>query len=74
MDLTEKWIKSVPGPGSYKTLDLIDKDSSSISKYGSPKGTKFSKNEGRDELEKYIKKQGIPGPGQCNTFSYIDKD
>ncbi len=25
-DLSDRWIKSVPGPGTYNTLELINKD------------------------------------------------
>lgn len=34
VDLADKWIKQVPGPGSYRTLDLLDKNlKAQISKY-----------------------------------------
>jgi hypothetical protein len=46
VDLSDKWTKQVPGPGSYKTLDLLDKNlKSQLSKYESARSHKFSKEE-----------------------------
>lgn len=45
-DLTDKWIKEVPGPGTYKTYELLDKNlKSNISKFESIRTGKFSKGE-----------------------------
>jgi hypothetical protein len=64
-DLSDKWIKEVPGPGQYKTMDLLDKNmKSNISKFGSARTGRFSKGE-RGEFERLIKKRAIPGPGEC---------
>lgn len=45
-DLSDKWIREVPGPGAYKTMDLLDKNmKSNISKFGSVRAGRFSKGE-----------------------------
>ncbi len=45
-DLSDKWIKGVPGPGAYKTFDLLDKNlKSNISKFSNIKTGKFGKGE-----------------------------
>lgn len=65
-DLSDKWIREVPGPGTYQTLELIDKNlKSSISKFGNARSQKFSKEECRGDFERKIIKQNIPGPGHC---------
>jgi len=50
-DLSEKWIRQVPGPGTYKTLELIDKNlKSNNSRFGNARSQKFSKAETRGEF------------------------
>jgi uncharacterized protein YktB (UPF0637 family) len=43
-DLSNKWIKDVPGPGTYKTMELLDKNlKSNISKFQSCKTGRFGR-------------------------------
>ena len=68
-DLTNKWINEVPGPGTYKTLELLDKNyKSNLSNFSSSRAARFSKGEERGDFERDLKKKNIPGPGQCSTF------
>ena len=66
VDLTEKWIREVPGPGTYDTLELLDKNlRSQNSKFGNGRSQKFGTGDERNEFDKKIKKYNNPGPGNC---------
>lgn len=68
-DLSNKWINEVPGPGTYKTLELLDKNCKpNLSKFESCRVASFSKGEERSDFERNLKKKNIPGPGQCTSF------
>lgn len=42
VDLSEKWIREVPGPGTYNTLELLDKNlKSQNSKFHNGRSQKF---------------------------------
>jgi hypothetical protein len=42
-DKSDKWVKSVPGPGAYDTLELLDKNlKTSNSRIPNIKSAKFS--------------------------------
>jgi hypothetical protein len=50
-DLSTKWINEVPGPGTYKTMELLDKNlKSNISKFQSCKTGIFGRGEERGDL------------------------
>jgi hypothetical protein len=45
-DLSTKWTDQVPGPGTYKTMELLDKNlKSNVSKFASCRTGRFSKGE-----------------------------
>ena len=68
-DLSNKWINEVPGPGAYKTLELLDKNCrSNLSKFESCRAGRFGKGEERGDFERDLRKKNIPGPGQCTFF------
>ena len=51
-DLTDKWRKSVPGPGNYETIELLDKNLKSLnSKFANVPTGKFSKNARKSDFE-----------------------
>jgi len=69
MDLSDKWKLSVPGPGAYKTLELLDNNlKSKISKFESCKSGKFGKGEERSEFDRMMKKQNYPSPAKYNSL------
>lgn len=70
IDLSEKWIRQVPGPGTYETLELLDKNLKSLnSKFHNGRSQRFSKCDNRNQFEHNLQKQNIPGPGQCTILS-----
>lgn len=43
-DKTDKWLRSVPGPGSYSTFDITSKeDTVPVSKFISSPSTRFGR-------------------------------
>lgn len=65
-DHSDKWVLSVPGPGAYKTLDLLDKNmKSSLAKYSSVAYGKFDRSFRKSEEEKQERFLNVPGPGKC---------
>ncbi len=51
-DLSDKWALSVPGPGAYKTLELLDKNrKSNLSKFGNSPTVKFGNSKRKSEEE-----------------------
>lgn len=71
-DLSNKWIDSVPGPGNYETLQLLDKNlKSSNSRVQNVYSSRFNKEKRESSFEATIK-QNVPGPGQCNLPLILD--
>jgi hypothetical protein len=45
-DLSNKYIESVPGPGTYQTIDLLNKNlKANVSRFPSPSSAKFGKSD-----------------------------
>ena len=71
VDLGDKWIKSVPGPGNYDTIQLLNKDLKSInSKFQNVQTGRFPKCDRKSEFEEKLMK--APGPGQCTICDRVD--
>ena len=59
-DNTDKWVKSVPGPGAYSYLDLTKKSKPIVAKHYSVTSGKFDQLPRLSETE--MKKNENPGP------------
>lgn len=67
-DNSQKWLNSVPGPGNYETLELLNKSlKSSNSRITNAKSVRFSKSKRESDFEAGIKNK-IPGPGNCTHW------
>ena len=72
-DLTDKWIKSVPGPGSYEKIKVTNQELKGLqSKFVSAPSTRFGKLKRLTEAE--IKNPKTPGPGECKSLITIDSN
>jgi hypothetical protein len=71
-DHSEKWVRSVPGPGNYSYLDLTQKSKSPVSKHTSVVSGKFDQLPRLSEVE--MRKNKNPGPNECNFVINSDKN
>jgi len=68
-DKTDKWVRSVPGPGSYSHLDLTNKEQKNpISNFRNVSGGRINHEKRKSETEELIRILNVPGPGQCSCY------